>query len=164
MVSEAKIKAQARYDKENTKSYVLKLNKKTDADILAKLEDVTNKQGYIKELVRKDMRDQKETLSIDAIRMLMLPVVKRYGIKRVFLIGSYARGQATRDSDVDLIISGGNFEGLYDFSSAIDQFEQAFRKKTDLIMEDAVLKDQSRSGRRFRQHMKNEGILLYECT
>ena len=46
---------QWKYDKANTKSYRLKLNKKTDADIIAWLEQVPNKQGYIKELIRKDM-------------------------------------------------------------------------------------------------------------
>lgn len=44
----------ARYDKENTKGLYLKFNKKTDADILDFLEDIPNKQGYIKELIRKD--------------------------------------------------------------------------------------------------------------
>ena len=164
MVSEAKIKAQARYDKENTKSYVLKLNKKTDADVLEKLRNVPNKQGYIKELMRKDMRGKEETLTVDSIRMLMLPVVKQYGIKKVFLIGSYARGQASKDSDVDLIISGGNFDGLYDYSEAIARFEKAFQKKTDLIMEESVFKDESRAGKRFRQHIEKEEILLYEYT
>jgi hypothetical protein len=33
----------------------LKLNLKTDADILEKLESVGNRQGYIKELIRKDL-------------------------------------------------------------------------------------------------------------
>lgn len=46
---------QERYDRNNTVRVALKLNTKTDADILAKLEEVGNKQGYIKELIRKDM-------------------------------------------------------------------------------------------------------------
>ncbi len=47
---------QARYDRENTTRVVLKLNNKTDADILEKLQQVDNKQGYIKELIRKDLK------------------------------------------------------------------------------------------------------------
>lgn len=45
----------ASYDKANTKGVYLKLNKKTDADIIALLADVKNKQGYIKELIRVDI-------------------------------------------------------------------------------------------------------------
>lgn len=45
-----------RYDAENTIQVKLKLNTKTDADIVAKLDNVWNKQGYIKELIRKDLK------------------------------------------------------------------------------------------------------------
>ena len=45
-----------KYDKENTKRVFIKLNKNTDKDILDYLESVQNKQGYIKELIRKDMK------------------------------------------------------------------------------------------------------------
>ena len=40
--------AQKKYDAENTIQIKLKLNMKTDADIVAKLDNVWNKQGYIK--------------------------------------------------------------------------------------------------------------------
>ena len=46
---------QERYDRNNTVRVALKLNTKTDADILARLDEAGNKQGYIKELIRKDM-------------------------------------------------------------------------------------------------------------
>lgn len=46
---------QARYDKQNTRQIRLKLNLKTDADILEKLSEVDNKQGYIKSLIRADI-------------------------------------------------------------------------------------------------------------
>lgn len=55
MTSKAQIKAQAKYDKANTVQITLKLNKKTDADIIEALESVSNKQGYIKELIREDL-------------------------------------------------------------------------------------------------------------
>lgn len=46
---------QERYDRANTKQVILKLNLKTDADIIAALERSGNKQGYIKELIRKNL-------------------------------------------------------------------------------------------------------------
>lgn len=51
-----KYEAQERYDKENTVRVRLKLNKKTDADIIRRLEEVGNKQGYIKQLIREDAK------------------------------------------------------------------------------------------------------------
>ena len=47
-------KAVAKYDKQNTKQIILKLNTNTDSDILEFLEG-KNKQGYIKELIRRDI-------------------------------------------------------------------------------------------------------------
>ncbi len=55
MSSEAQKKASARYDAKNTRRIYLKLNLKTDADIFAFLEGKENIQGYIKELIRRDM-------------------------------------------------------------------------------------------------------------
>ena len=44
--------AQIKYDKENTISVTLKLNKKTDADIIALLRSSDNKQGLIKKILK----------------------------------------------------------------------------------------------------------------
>lgn len=48
-------KASQKYDKANTKQITLKFNLHTDADILEKFDSVPNRQGYIKELVRRDI-------------------------------------------------------------------------------------------------------------
>lgn len=50
--------ASERYDRENTVRVAIKLNKKTDADILEQLERQENKQGYIKALIRADMASE----------------------------------------------------------------------------------------------------------
>lgn len=55
METEAEKRAKAKYDAANTVQIRMKLNKKTDADILAKLESCDNKQGYIKALIRADI-------------------------------------------------------------------------------------------------------------
>lgn len=49
---------QARYDEQHTRQIRLKLNLKTDADILEKLSSVGNKQGYIKRLIREDINGE----------------------------------------------------------------------------------------------------------
>lgn len=52
---ESQKRASARYDAKATKQIKLKLNILTDADILDRLDQVDNKQGYIKELIRRDL-------------------------------------------------------------------------------------------------------------
>lgn len=53
--SEAQRRAAAKYDSANAVRMSLKLNAKTDADILGKLASVESKQGYIKALIRADI-------------------------------------------------------------------------------------------------------------
>ena len=55
MATDAQIKAQAKYDAENTRQVHLKLNRNTDKDVLEKLDEVQSKQGYIKRLIREDL-------------------------------------------------------------------------------------------------------------
>lgn len=50
-----KYEAQMKYDRKNTKNFSLKLNYGTDANLIAFLETQKNIQGYIKELIRKDI-------------------------------------------------------------------------------------------------------------
>lgn len=53
--TEAQLKATAKYQKKNTRMFTLRLNLNTDMDIIEKLEQVSNKQGYIKQLIRTDI-------------------------------------------------------------------------------------------------------------
>lgn len=58
MSTKAQIKAINKYNANNTVSVLLRLNKKTDADIIAKLETVESKLGYVKECIRKDIKNE----------------------------------------------------------------------------------------------------------
>ena len=60
MTTEAQKRANRKYDAANTVQFHLKLNKGTDADIIAALEAAASepggKQGYIKRLIRQDIK------------------------------------------------------------------------------------------------------------
>lgn len=43
------------FDKENTVKLTIKINKRTDADIIQHLQEIVNKQGYLKQLIRADI-------------------------------------------------------------------------------------------------------------
>lgn len=58
MSSEAQRRATAKYDKANRTTIAVKLNRKTDADIIDHLEKIENRQGYIKDLIREDMKGE----------------------------------------------------------------------------------------------------------
>lgn len=55
MATKSEIKAATKYNAANTKLLQIRLNFKTDADIIAHLETVSSKMGYVKNLIRADM-------------------------------------------------------------------------------------------------------------
>ena len=54
-----KFESQARYDAGNTKGFKMKLNLKTDADIIDWLDKQPNKQGKVKQLIRDEIERSK---------------------------------------------------------------------------------------------------------
>ncbi len=80
MANEAKRRANAKYDANNTKQIKLKLNLKTDADILARLDEVESKQGYIKALIRADMGATYLGYSLEELKLLA-EMCRRQGIE-----------------------------------------------------------------------------------
>lgn len=54
-------KYQIGWDKENTVGVKLKLNKRSDGDIIERLQMEPNKQGYIKALIRADIARGEKT-------------------------------------------------------------------------------------------------------
>ncbi|MDR1014731.1 MAG: nucleotidyltransferase domain-containing protein [Coriobacteriales bacterium] len=45
-----------------------------------------------------------QTYTIDELAGLVTPIAEEYGVERVFLFGSYARGSQNADSDIDFRI------------------------------------------------------------
>lgn len=162
MISKAQLRAQNKYDKMHTKSVMLKLNRTSDADILAKLEDVDNRQGYVKRLIRQDIRGNEPVLSIEAMRYLICPVAKKNKLRSVYLFGSYARGEATPDSDIDLMVDGDEIKTMNQFLSIQEDFKKTFGKGVDLVMAGAAEKNNTRAGKRFLSHFERDKVLLYE--
>ena len=93
-------------------------------------------------------------LTIDEIKAAVAPICERYGVKRMTLFGSYARGEADDKSDVDLMVDkydekklrGFVWGGLYgDLERALGlevdvlNRESTRQKFLDKIVKDEVL-------------------------
>lgn len=67
-------------------------------------------------------------LSLDEIRNIVKVLLQKYRAEYALLFGSYARGEATPDSDIDIIIVGGeNFTPRNIFALAEDLREMSGR-------------------------------------
>lgn len=66
-----------------------------------------------------------KVLTIEDIKMIVDKVVRAYGVEKIYLFGSYARGDATSKSDIYLRIDKGKITGLFQLSGFYLELEEA---------------------------------------
>lgn len=93
--------------------------------------------------------------SIEEIQDQITPIAMRYGVERVYLFGSYAKGCATAASDIDLRIDKGLLRGLFALSGMRLDICDALSKDVDLLTTNSL--DES-----FRDRIKDDEVLIYE--
>ena len=99
---------------------------------------------------------------IEEIAERVRPIAERYGISKVYVFGSYARGEATEDSDVDLMISYKTLNGAFALGGVFADFKEALDKSVDIISEKAVTSDYTTDfGKQLYDEIKKEGVLIY---
>jgi predicted nucleotidyltransferase len=72
-------------------------------------------------------------LQIDQIKEKVRPVLKHAGVTKSALFGSYVRGEATENSDVDILIDFPKEKSLFDFIGLKLHLEEALQLKVDLV-------------------------------
>ena len=95
-------------------------------------------------------------LSIDEIREKIRPICEQYKIEKVWLFGSYARGEASEDSDVDLHIKAPKGIGLFGLGGLYADLEEALGKEIDLITR---IPEEYKI---FKKYVERDEILLYD--
>ena len=74
-----------------------------------------------------------QQLLLEQIKEKALPVLKNAGVTKSSLFGSYVRGEATENSDVDILIDFPKEKSLFDFIGLKLQLEEVLQKKVDLV-------------------------------
>jgi len=70
---------------------------------------------------------------IEQIKRKILPILQRYGVKKIGLFGSCVRGQMTADSDIDILVEIEKDISLLDFVGLKLEIEEALNRKVDLV-------------------------------
>lgn len=93
----------------------------------------------------------------DEIKSKLLPVFKAAPIEKAILFGSYAKGNQTRFSDIDIVIdSKGKIRGI-DFFGVLEDIVEALDVPVDLIEASQII-----DGSRVEREIQETGIILYE--
>lgn len=93
------------------------------------------------------------------IKAKILPIFSGYPIEKAILFGSYARGNPTGSSDIDIVIdSKGKIRGI-DFFGILEEIVEIFDVPVDLIEASQIIE-----GSRVQDEINKTGIIIYERT
>jgi len=90
---------------------------------------------------------------IEKIRLKILPILQRYGVKRAGIFGSFVRGEMKEDSDIDILVEIEKDISLLDFVGIKLEVEEALGKKIDLV-EYSTIKP------RLKERILNEQVVI----
>jgi predicted nucleotidyltransferase len=96
----------------------------------------------------------KPIYDLEELKQLIIPVVSKYDVDRVYVFGSYARGDAGRTSDVDLRIDADRLRA-FDLCGLMVRLEEALKTSVDVIPTDSMSPG-------FLDSIRQDEVMVYE--
>jgi hypothetical protein len=92
--------------------------------------------------------------TIEELRNVIAPIARQHGVQSVSLFGSYSRGMAGADSDVDLKIEKGQLKSLFQICGFRLAVEDALKLPVDLVTSES-------SDRSFLDIIAKDEVVLF---
>lgn len=96
----------------------------------------------------------KKLYTIEEIKAIVTPIAQKYGVERIYLFGSYARGEAGENSDIDLRVDKGSLRGMFALCGLYTEIQDALESKVDVLTTGSLEDD-------FFHRIQKEEVLLY---
>lgn len=93
--------------------------------------------------------------TLEEIKEKITPIAALYGIQTLGVFGSYARNEATDDSDVDICVEKGALRGLFQYFSFVQELEKTLGCHVDVVTTEI-------EDKKFLEGIFKERVLLYE--
>ncbi len=77
------------------------------------------------------MKDK--VLTLENVKKLVKPIAEKYHVEEIYLFGSYARGEANRDSDLDFLVYGGKKFKLTMIFALAEDLREVLNKQVDVF-------------------------------
>lgn len=129
----------------------------TRADIIDLLDNATEDMlekilAAAKEIVHAGKGNKVYTL--EEIKAKAIPIAKKYGVKKLSLFGSYARGEADEKSDLDFLYDEINYSGMFAYFGFVQDLEDEFKCHVDLV-------SYGISDKKFLAEIQQDEVILY---
>ncbi|PKM49203.1 MAG: nucleotidyltransferase [Firmicutes bacterium HGW-Firmicutes-7] len=95
-----------------------------------------------------------ERYSIEELKEVIIPIAEKYHISKVYLFGSFARGDYNEQSDIDLRIEKGELKGMFALCGFYSEVEEALQMKVDVVTTGSLDEE-------FLKAIKEEEVTLY---
>ena len=103
--------------------------------------------------------------TLDQLSEIITPIAEKYRLKAVYVFGSYARGEATEESDVDILVDrdGSLVHTLFQMGELYGDLEDAVQKEIDLVTTQTLEQKRTKANNaRFVNALLAERKLLYD--
>jgi len=94
-------------------------------------------------------------MTFENIKNIALPVIKKYGVNRAGIFGSFATGEAKEDSDIDMLVELPKGASLFDLIGLKLDLEELLGRKVDVLTYNSIYY-------LLREIILNEEIVIYE--
>ena len=98
---------------------------------------------------------------IDEIKKLTEPIFKEYDVGEAYIFGSYARGDFTEDSDIDIIIVSKKIKSLLTIGAILEKLKEVLKRDVDLIEEECFEGEMDEEEQKFYDTIKKERVKIY---
>jgi predicted nucleotidyltransferase len=96
-------------------------------------------------------------LTIQEITHRLTPIFEQNGVVKAILFGSYAKGTATEDSDVDLVVETDPNQRAIRFYGIAGDIGRALEKEVDVIPSDDIIPNG-----KVDVEVAKSGVLIYQ--
>jgi hypothetical protein len=97
---------------------------------------------------------EKVRYSVEELKEIIVPIAKKYHLSKVYLFGSFARGDNNDQSDIDLRIEKGELKGMFALCGFYTEVEEALHLKVDLLTTGSLEEE-------FLKKIEKDEVLLY---
>ena len=80
-----------------------------------------------------EMKSKPNMQEINRITKIIVPILKKNGVVKAGIFGSYARGEAKKSSDIDVLIKFKGRKSLLDLVGVERELEEKTKKKVDVV-------------------------------
>ena len=97
--------------------------------------------------------------TIDEIKAKIEPIAKRYNVSKVYLFGSYARGEEDENSDIDIALE------IEDESRYMDIYvilSRVFNCDVDILLVNDLLNPRTNIGTLVKKNFLHDRVLIYQ--